>query len=179
MPPHSYLWGHLRVVGDLLTSLPPHIHPHCYQHYIKAKYNLPDVFYLDLWPAGYQILAVTDPEAAQQPTVQHSLPKHPSIDGSIWPITGEQSLVALEGQPWKMWRSTFNPGFSSSHLMNLVPGIVECCELFKDILTKHAEEQDIFQLEEAATKVTVDIIGKVVLYVYPALWRGIVAKFKQ
>jgi len=32
-----------------------------------------------------------------------------------------------------------------------------------DVLSKHAEKQDTFLLEEAATRATVDIIGRAVL----------------
>ena len=49
--------------------------------------------------------------------------------------------------------------------MTLVGGMVDDCLVFTDILAKHARAQDIFPLEEAATKATIDIIGRVVLYV--------------
>ena len=163
MPPYSFFWGHLRVFGELLTELPPNIHPHTFVHYLQKKYNLPDVFYLDTWPVGQQICAIVDPETAQQPTVQRSLPKHETLDGAIHPITGYNSIVTLEGQEHKRWRSIFNPGFSTAHLISLVPGIVEDCELFASILAKNIETKDIFQLEEVATKVTIDVIGRVVL----------------
>ena len=141
------------------------MHPHTYSHYLQKKYNLPGVFYLDPWPFGEPICAIIDPEAAQQPTVQHSLPKHPKLDSAVWPVTGENSLVSLEGAAHKMWRSTFNPGFNTSHLMTLVPGIVDDCLLSADIMAGHAKKQDIVLLEEGATKLTIDIIGKTVLYV--------------
>ena len=163
MPPYSFFWGHLKVFGEMVAELPPDIHPHTLPYYLHKKYNLPDVFYLDTWPIGQQICAIVEPEVAQQPTVLTSLPKHETLDASIWPITGYGSLAAMHGQEHKRWRSIFNPGFSSSHLMSLIPAIVGDCELFAGILEKHIETQDIFHLEEAATKVTIDIIGRVVL----------------
>lgn len=69
----------------------------------------------------------------------------------------------MDGAEHKRWRTLFNPGFSSAHLMMLVDGIVDDSIVFMEILGKHAEKQDIFSLEEAATRVTVDIIGRVVL----------------
>ena len=166
MPPYNPLLGHIMTMGKLISTLPPDIHPHVLIHYLKEKYNLPDIFYIDTWPFGDQICAITNPEVAYQVTVQHSLPKHPSIDGAIAPITGHNSLVTINGSEHKRWRGVFNPGFSTSHLMTLVAGIVDDCIVFKDTLAKHAEAQDIFALEEAATRVTVDVIGRVVLYVY-------------
>ena len=49
--------------------------------------------------------------------------------------------------------------------MTFVSGIVNDAIVFTDILSKHAEAQDWFPLEEATTRLTVDIIGRVVLYV--------------
>ena len=69
----------------------------------------------------------------------------------------------MNGAEHKRWRAIFNPGFSSAHLMTLVGGIVDDSMLFMEVLGRHAEEQDIFSLEEAATRATVDIIGRVLL----------------
>lgn len=76
---------------------------------------------------------------------------------------GPGNLVSSEGSEWKRWRSCFNPGFSTAHLMSLVPVIVDQCEIFSRQMDKHARSNDLFRFEVAATKLTVDIIGKVVL----------------
>lgn len=47
--------------------------------------------------------------------------------------------------------------------MSLVPEMVELCLVFCDILARHADEDDIFSLDEEATKLTFDVIGKVAL----------------
>lgn len=57
----------------------------------------------------------------------------------------------------------FNPGFSASHLMTMVPYIVDASELFYDIMLSNAKSNTLIELEEYATRITIDIIGKVVL----------------
>ena len=69
----------------------------------------------------------------------------------------------MDGTEHKRWRAIFNPGFSSAHLMTLVGGIVDDSMVFTKILGRHAKKQEIFSLEEATTRATVDIIGRVVL----------------
>ena len=71
--------------------------------------------------------------------------------------------MSMDGPEHKRWRAIFNPGFSSAHIMTLVDGIVDDSLIFMEILGRHAKEQGIFSLEEAATRATVDIIGRVVL----------------
>lgn len=109
------------------------------------------------------MLVVIDPVAAAQVTIQSSLPKHQSTQDYVYPLVGKSNLVTLEGKEWRMWRSVFNPGFSSGHLMSLVGGMVSDTVLFTEILSDYAAKGTVFQLEDAATRLTVDIIGNVVL----------------
>lgn len=96
-------------------------------------------------------------------TVKTSLPKHIEVAKFMKHIGGPGNLVSSEGAEWKKWRSAFNPGFSASHLMTLVPTIVDECVVFCKIMKEHARRNDLFRMETASTKLTVDIIGKVVL----------------
>ena len=47
--------------------------------------------------------------------------------------------------------------------MTMTDGIVDDCLTFCDFLSEHAASGKTFILEEATTKVTVDIIGRVAL----------------
>lgn len=47
--------------------------------------------------------------------------------------------------------------------MSLVPEIVELCLVFYDNMERHADVDDMFSLEQEATKLTFDVIGKVAL----------------
>ena len=146
-----------------MASLPKNVHPHIMMHELRLKYKLPCIFYIDTWPFGHPICVIVDPDVAYQVTVQTSLPKHAAVEESIWPLAGTKNIVSMEGAEHKRWRTIFNPGFSNAHLMTLVDGIVDDAVLFAEILGKHADEGDIFSLEEAATRMTMDIIGRVVL----------------
>ncbi|KAL8895899.1 MAG: hypothetical protein Q9207_007961 [Kuettlingeria erythrocarpa] len=109
------------------------------------------------------MLVVIDPAAAAQVTIQPSFQKDPTLQKYVYPLVGNKNLVTLEGHEWKMWRGIFNPGFSSAHLMSLVGRMVSDTVLFTEILTDYAAKNTLFELEDAATRLTVDIIGDVVL----------------
>lgn len=72
-------------------------------------------------------------------------------------------MVASEGQDWKTWRSAFNPGFSNAHLMSVMPAIVDDVSILCNILEEKARGNQLFRMEHFATRLTIDIIGKVVL----------------
>ncbi|TKA82843.1 hypothetical protein B0A55_00995 [Friedmanniomyces simplex] len=162
-PPHSYIWGHLRAMDVVLRKQPKRAAPQTFASFVQQEYNLGDYFYLDVWPAGDPILAILNTDIMHEITVANSLPKHPAVDKFLQNFGGPGNLVSSEGALWKKWRSAFNPGFSASHLMSLVPLMVDECDIFCDVLTKHAKNKGLFRMERATTSLTVDIIGRVVL----------------
>ena len=134
-----------------------------YAHFIRKEYNLGKFFYFDPWPFGPPTLMIFDPEIAEQVIQKHSLDKHPALNDYLHPLLGYDNMVGLNGEEWKKMRSMFNPGFALNHLMTLVPGIVDKVLTFVDIVDEHAGKEDVFEMEELATRLTVDIIAKVVL----------------
>lgn len=69
-----------------------------------------------------------------------------------------QDFASLEGQTWKKW---FNPGFSASHLIRLVPQIGREVSLFCGILKERAQDGAVFLPEEATLYSAMDTIGQV------------------
>lgn len=69
----------------------------------------------------------------------------------------------LQGEHWKSLRKRFNPGFAPQHLMTLLPSIVGGVRIFMDQLENLAQTGTAFSLQNAATNLTFDVIGKVAL----------------
>lgn len=78
-PPHSYLWGHLRTMGEVLRTQPKRAAPQTFAIFLKEKYNLGDYFYVDVWPMGDPIMMIFDTDIMAEFTVKQSLPKHPAV----------------------------------------------------------------------------------------------------
>ncbi|KAL8957203.1 MAG: hypothetical protein Q9193_005466 [Seirophora villosa] len=158
------VFGDLLTMGKATAAFPPYTHPTILLHWLIRQHpELPPVFYIDVWPVASPMLVVIDPVAAAQVTVQTPLRKHYTAVEFVHPLLGSKNLVTMEGQEWKMWRGIFNPGFSSAHLMSLVGRMVDHTVLFTKILDEFAARNTLFELEDAATKLTVDIIGDVTL----------------
>jgi hypothetical protein len=164
MPPHHPIFGHLLLANDLLSKLPRGAHPSYLPGLIRRA--IPDVgqvFYLDMWPFSRPILVVSSPSVAQQFTQERSLRKSPEVHTWLKPLANNQDLVSLEGQGWKQWRNVYNPGFSASHLIHLVPQIAAEVSTFCDILSERVRSGAILPLEEATVNLTMDTIGRIVL----------------
>lgn len=130
---------------------------------MKDKYKLGDIYVVDLAPIGPQFLVCNDPQVSQQFTVAQSLPKDPMLADFTDCLAGRSNLVTDEGAQWRLWRRAFNPGFSLSHLLTLVPEMTKKVGIWVDILEQHAKTDELFRLEHHATRLTIDIIGLVTL----------------
>jgi len=85
----------------------------------------------------------------------------------LYPLTQNLDILTSEGDRWRVWRSRFNPGFSSKSLTALIPTILEETVVFRDILRAKAGKDggwgDVFPLEPLATNLTFDVIGRAAL----------------
>ncbi|CAK4031373.1 sterigmatocystin biosynthesis P450 monooxygenase stcS [Lecanosticta acicola] len=162
-PPRSYAFGSLISMGKAFATQPPNAAPQASFRALKDYYDLPDTYYVDTWPMGPPIMIINDLDIYNEIAIKNSHPKHPLTDDFMQYFGGPGNLVTSEGQTWKKWRAAFNPGFSTSHLMTTVPMIVDECQTFCDIMAENARNNTVFRMEVATTKLTVNIIGKIVL----------------
>ncbi|KIW70862.1 hypothetical protein, variant 2 [Phialophora macrospora] len=157
-------WGHLKIAGECKRLFPPNCHMQNWANYIRKRYDLGDVFYVDWWPLGPRWVFIADPELASKfLTTGQSLPKSRLVTAFLAKLLGPSNMVSLEGQAWKSLRSIFNPGFSASHLITLVPYVVDSSLVFLDLLREKAKTGEPVQLDPLTIGFAIDIIGKVVM----------------
>lgn len=89
--------------------------------------------------------------------------KYPLVKTYLADLIGDKNMVTLEGSSWKVLRTIFNPGFSTQHLITMVPQIADDVLVFMDILKEKAAIGKSFELEDYATRLTIDIIGRITL----------------
>ncbi|KAJ9632028.1 hypothetical protein H2203_000429 [Taxawa tesnikishii (nom. ined.)] len=87
-PPHDWIWGHLKIMGDLTKLVPADAHPQHMFTLLQRRYNLPGLFYLDLWPFARSMVIVTDAPVAYQITQKRVLPHHEWEDEYVHAVTG-------------------------------------------------------------------------------------------
>lgn len=148
----------------MAKDLPPDVHPHHYWNYLKKTYDLGDIYFFDAWPLAPPTVIICEAEMADQVTVKHSLDKHPMVKSYLKQHLGPENMAAANGDVWRKARTTYNPGFAPSHLMNVISNIVQDVEIFHDVLGKLMESGNVFSLEATAMKLSFDVIGRLVLY---------------
>ncbi|EAT87917.2 hypothetical protein SNOG_04157 [Parastagonospora nodorum SN15] len=127
---------------------------------MAKKYNLPGVFYLDLWPASPGQVIVIDPDVAQYMTVTKNYPKHEAEQWFLDPLIGKGNIVTVEGSQWKYLHKMLSPAFSVQHISNMRPAIAEEIMEFRSMIDKLADTGEKFCLEQLTQRTTFDVIGK-------------------
>ncbi|MCJ1355836.1 MAG: hypothetical protein MMC33_005828, partial [Icmadophila ericetorum] len=164
MPPLHPLLGHLPVLARIMSALPKDAHPHYLPDQLRRAYpSLGPIFYIDAWPFATFTLVLASPSILAQVTTEHNSPKFPAIRDFLYPLTGGRDIVSMDGGEWKMWRSIFNPGFSASHLMTMVPDMIQETAIFCERLKEFARKGKVFRMKGLTDDLAMDIIGKVVL----------------
>lgn len=166
MTPYNPYFGSFLVTKDRLAALPYDASPlYIPRHIRRAHSDLGSSFYLENWPYVPPVLIEASPFTAHQVSQEHSLPNFSDLRRFMQPIAGEFDLVTMKGRMCKKWRGILNPGFSAAHLISLVPDIVIEVGVFCAILREKMEEKTTFQMKQPTDNLTMDIIGKLVLWV--------------
>ncbi|KAE9371570.1 cytochrome P450 [Stipitochalara longipes BDJ] len=158
------MWfGSIPAIASLFKHSPRDTHPMATMTLLYRKYQLGSIYFLDNWPAlSVRQLVINDPAIAAQVS-QSSLPKFFLYPKFIAHVTGKKSMILTEGAEWRRARTLFNPGFALSHLMTLVPSIVDDTQIFHGILSDLSESQKITPIDDLLAKLTIDIMAHIIL----------------
>ncbi|KAL2161055.1 hypothetical protein VTH06DRAFT_8768 [Thermothelomyces fergusii] len=115
-PPHHPIWGHLKLIGEYVKKVSgDYIQAPLTE--MKQDLNLPDIFYLDMWPAGPEFIVCSSPDAAAIPTTVSAFAQSSLVTGVFAPTVGTTFIEATNGPLWKELHHMLAPG--------LTPGAVK------------------------------------------------------
>jgi cytochrome P450 len=163
MPEWSWLTGHLLVLKEKLDRLPADASPfYAFQDLVYKDFADTEIFVMDYWPMYEPSLMITSPEISAQVSNEFNLQRDERELKYFGPVVGGPSLITMTNEDWEYWRTLFNPAFSSTHMLNLVPSIVDSVEVFCDLL-RESVGKGIVILDDKTGRLTMEIITKATL----------------
>ncbi|RWA06927.1 hypothetical protein EKO27_g8184 [Xylaria grammica] len=88
----------------------------------------------------------------------------PKFDLShLKPVIGPTSILSAYGEEWRSLRKRFNHGFSSQHLLTLIPTMADRTIVFARQLDSLSKVGNKFSLVSLSMHLTFDIIGSVIM----------------
>ncbi|KAB5513517.1 cytochrome P450 [Coniochaeta sp. 2T2.1] len=124
-PPHSLLLGHLKIIGEYMQRLPPGSHVQAAITQIQQDYNLPDIFYLDLWPFGPRFVVCSGADAAAITTTVSTFPQSKLVFDVLGPTIGTTFIEVTNGSLWKDLHRVFAPSLTPLSVKGYHDGIVD------------------------------------------------------
>jgi cytochrome P450 len=146
-------------MGEISSLYPPNTHYQILFTTIARRYNLPAIWYLDLWPLADSFVIVTDPSLMRQAT---ALPKHGIVDNFLSSMVGRNTIVAADGPLWKKLHSIMEPAFSWSFIRSLLDLMAQETSHFLKALDGFAGSGEIFSMVNLTTNLVYDITGRIV-----------------
>ncbi|KAL6892175.1 cytochrome P450 [Trichoderma evansii] len=156
-------WGHLKIFGEYVQNLPhgSYIQPAVTQ--LKMDYNLPDIFYIDLWPLGPQFMILSSPEACAIPTTENAFDQHEVVGDFFKGGIGTNFIEATNGALWKHLHQTLAPGLTPSvikgHHATITEQAVALCHRFWDI----AKSGKVADIRYELGRYPFQVIGEVLI----------------
>jgi hypothetical protein len=110
------LLGNLGVVlAEILASPEGFFHLFCVEN-IRRKYNMPSVFYLDLWPILPSIMVVAEPAVAKHMTQIKPQPRERFSPNLFSPLLTAEFILAVEQKNWKKENPALNAALTSTRV---------------------------------------------------------------
>jgi cytochrome P450 len=151
------LLGNLGVMGEYSKRFPSDCHPQWLFSVMAKDHCLRGIYYLDLYPFAEPMVFLLDPAVSAQ---VDRLPRHKIALDLIRGLAGTKGIFSTKGAEWLAQHNWFMPAFSISHIMTLVPGIVEETLVFREKLAKYAVSGDTFSMNEDVMRLTIDVIAR-------------------
>ncbi|OJD12477.1 hypothetical protein AJ78_06931 [Emergomyces pasteurianus Ep9510] len=161
-PPHSFWFGHLIIAGKIFSCYPPDSYFHHLLISLSREYDLPDLFYLDLWPFANPMVVLCAPELAAQITTEQAYPKDPAVGHYLSPFLGKSSILSVSGPKWKALHSIFVPAFAPAYIRTMADGILDEVLIYHDNLCQLAKSKQPFSMSSVTIELTFNVIGRAV-----------------
>ncbi|KAK4206888.1 cytochrome P450 [Rhypophila decipiens] len=166
--PTSLVLGHLKLMGEFIKRNKPDAHVDLAFVAMHQALGRAPLMFLDARPIGDPVVIVGSYEIAEQISKSSNIfptspPKSSRSLTRLMYMMGPKSIFSSYGDEWKHLRRTFNPGFAKQYLATFHREVLDKGLIFLDRLVSLARNDEAFSLVHLTTRLTFDIIGKVVL----------------
>ncbi|KAK4445686.1 putative sterigmatocystin biosynthesis P450 monooxygenase stcS [Podospora aff. communis PSN243] len=160
-PPHDFLLGHAKILGEYNLKFPADTSMQSALTQMKRDFNLPDIFYLDLWPFGPEFVVFSSAEAAAIPSTTKPMEQSPEVKKFFTGNLGSAFIEATSGAEWKELLHMVAPPLTPSATRAYYNTIVEEAKVFYDRMQKLASKGESFDIMHQTGHYTFDVMSVV------------------
>uniref|UniRef100_A0A8H7KBD1 Cytochrome P450 n=1 Tax=Bionectria ochroleuca TaxID=29856 RepID=A0A8H7KBD1_BIOOC len=128
---------------------------------MKQDFNLPDIFYLDLWPLGPCFLLLTSPDAAAIPTTASNFPMPDVVTKSFDGNVGTTFIEATNGPLWKYLMQQLAPGLNPAAVKTFSHSIIDHARALHGRLEHYADMAQIINIQSVLGEYPFQVVATV------------------
>jgi len=128
---------------------------------MKQDYNLPDLFYMDLWPFGPEFVVCTSPDAAAIPTTVNSFTQAKIVEDFFAGNLGAGFIEATAGDLWKELHHMIAPGLNPAATKSYQPIVLEEAKILHQRFNALARANKVIALDDEVGKFPFDVTSNV------------------
>ncbi|KAK1753239.1 cytochrome P450 [Echria macrotheca] len=159
-PPHDWLWGHAKLVGEYTQKITGDYMQAAWTQ-LKYDFQLPEIFYLDMWPFGPEFIMCTGPDATAIATTINVFPQADVVTRFFGRSIGETFIEATNLPLWKELHQMLAPGLTPSATKTYHGLILDQAKNLHDRLQAKARSGEVFDMSEELGRYPFAIIWKV------------------
>jgi hypothetical protein len=147
----------VRLLLKVRKQLPPYSPISVLINHIQSLYNLPDLFYLDLWPLGPSFL-ITSHTALANKFLDDYI-RHPiALKKGLQPLVGgDRGLISDDSSEWHNTRTLIRSVFSVTNVQRFVPDMAKYTMQLRAVLLHHATTGRRFPIVDPIEKWGADL----------------------
>lgn len=128
---------------------------------MKQDYNLPDIFYMDLWPFGPEFVVCTAPEAAAFPTTVNSFTQAQIVEDFFASNLGAGFIEAASGNLWKELHHMIAPGLTPAAVKSYHPIVLEEAKILHQRFNALAHANKVVSFDDEVGKFPFDVTSHI------------------
>lgn len=145
-------------MAEAREGIPKDCHPMVYLSRIARKYDMPDAFYMDLWPFGESLVSASSLDAHTVVTITQPTQKHASEDHHMAMFCGDGNMIGANGVLWKKLHGMIGPIFAQQRVKAKVGSSLAAeARLFRASLRRLSDDNTEFLLEDRVKRLVYDI----------------------
>ncbi|KAH6640378.1 cytochrome P450 [Chaetomium tenue] len=158
--PYDPIWGHLKLVGEYAKKMPGTYIQAPWTE-IKRDFNLPDVFYMDLWPFGPEFVVCSGPDAAAALTTVAAFPQADMVREFFTPTVGTGFIETTDGPLWKELHQMLAPGLTPGATRGYHDLIIDEAESLHNRVRRVADSGEVTDMAHQIGQYPFSIIWKI------------------
>jgi hypothetical protein len=152
--------GHFPILLRELWTLPKDIFPPLVVDLVRRKFDLPPVFFLDLYPLFNPIVFISDPGLARKVTQEDRSLRYPGILETLYPAIPTRWFRTIADRTWTKSHPVVGVSFTAAHFVRMVPQMAEDLQAMLDQLNDWSDRGQIFCMERVATDAILAMTGR-------------------